>query len=64
MPNAQQHSRDAEGRPGPRRPAVLATLDQRQHDRDQRRRDQRGTDHVETAPAVGPRLGDEAARDE
>src|SRR5207237_9363345 len=51
-----QDGRGAQAEPGPRRPALLLTLDERQEDRDEAERDQRGPDQVEPARPLGAGL--------
>ena len=50
---AEQDRRDGQRHPSPQRPAVLATLDQRQDDRGQPGGDQGGADAVDPARLLG-----------
>jgi len=54
---SQQQRRGGQGQPGPQRPAVLLALDQRQDDRGQAKRDQRGARQVK-AGLLAAGLGD------
>ena len=52
----QQHRAERQARPRPGRPALLAAVRERQHDRDQARRQQGGARQVEVAGALGAGL--------
>jgi hypothetical protein len=60
---AERDRRGAEAQPRPRRPAVLAALDQRQDDVDQAEGDQGRPHEVQPVGALGARLGHRAGGD-
>ena len=58
----EQDRAEGEARPRPGRPALLAAVGERQHDRDQARRQQGGARQVQVAGLRGPGFGDQPPR--